>query len=352
MAGEHIRAAIARGLPRRRVVGRHVLKNSLVPIVTILGLDLAYLMGGAVITETIFNLPGLGYSLVRGHQDAERTARRRARHACRRSSSCSRTCSWTCSALGSTRGSAMSDLLPPPESEVKPASLTEAIAVPTGGKQLTLWGDVWRKLKRDKRFWVSSGLIAIFALMAIAPFVFLTKDPNVCPITDSRSESEQGALVRHRHPRMRLLHARALRRPHLARGRRDRVQPDDRDLAHARRGGRVLRQVGRHGDLPMGRHLVLGADAARRDPRPDDVQRRRTRPDLPGHRDVRVARHDEAGPLDGDQRETPRLRPRLAHDGVARPQDPPATRAAERHRAGAGLRRLRRRASRSAPRPA
>lgn len=66
LGGEHIRAAVARGLPRHRVVGRHVLKNSLVPIVTILGLDLAYLMGGAVITETIFNLPGLGQALVVG----------------------------------------------------------------------------------------------------------------------------------------------------------------------------------------------------------------------------------------------------------------------------------------------
>ncbi len=66
MTGEHIRAANARGLPRRRVIGHHVLKNSLVPIVTILGLDLAYLMGGAVITETIFNLPGLGQSLIVG----------------------------------------------------------------------------------------------------------------------------------------------------------------------------------------------------------------------------------------------------------------------------------------------
>jgi oligopeptide transport system permease protein len=66
MTGEHIRAAIARGLPRRRVVGRHVLKNSLVPIVTIFGLDLAYLMAGAVLTETIFNLPGLGNALVLG----------------------------------------------------------------------------------------------------------------------------------------------------------------------------------------------------------------------------------------------------------------------------------------------
>jgi ABC-type dipeptide/oligopeptide/nickel transport system permease component len=66
LGGEHIRAAIARGLPRHRVMGHHVLKNSLVPIVTILGLDLAYLMGGAVITETIFNLPGLGQALVVG----------------------------------------------------------------------------------------------------------------------------------------------------------------------------------------------------------------------------------------------------------------------------------------------
>ncbi len=66
MSGEHIRAANARGLSRRRVVGSHVLKNSLVPIVTIFGLDLAYLMGGAVLTETIFNLPGLGQALVTG----------------------------------------------------------------------------------------------------------------------------------------------------------------------------------------------------------------------------------------------------------------------------------------------
>jgi ABC-type dipeptide/oligopeptide/nickel transport system permease component len=66
MGGEHIRAAQARGLPPRSVIGRHVLRNSLVPIVTILGLDLAYLMGGAVITESIFNLPGLGQALILG----------------------------------------------------------------------------------------------------------------------------------------------------------------------------------------------------------------------------------------------------------------------------------------------
>ncbi len=67
-AGEHIRAAVARGIPRRRVSARHVLKNSLVPIVTIMGLDFAYLMGGAVITETVFNLPGLGNAIYFGIQ--------------------------------------------------------------------------------------------------------------------------------------------------------------------------------------------------------------------------------------------------------------------------------------------
>lgn len=68
IGGEHIRAAIARGVPRRRVMVRHVLKNSLVPIVTILGLDLAYLMGGAVFTERVFNLNGLGGALLFGIQ--------------------------------------------------------------------------------------------------------------------------------------------------------------------------------------------------------------------------------------------------------------------------------------------
>ena len=63
---EQIKAATARGLPRRRVLGAHVLKNALVPIVTILGLDLAALMGGAPVTETIFNLPGLGQMLILG----------------------------------------------------------------------------------------------------------------------------------------------------------------------------------------------------------------------------------------------------------------------------------------------
>jgi peptide/nickel transport system permease protein len=60
MGEDYIRTARAKGLSERKVVARHGLRASLTPIVTILGLDLGGLMGGAIITETVFNLQGLG----------------------------------------------------------------------------------------------------------------------------------------------------------------------------------------------------------------------------------------------------------------------------------------------------
>jgi peptide/nickel transport system permease protein len=57
---DYVRTAYAKGLPARRVVNRHVLRNSLIPIVTIMGLDLHVLFSGAVITESIFGWPGMG----------------------------------------------------------------------------------------------------------------------------------------------------------------------------------------------------------------------------------------------------------------------------------------------------
>ena len=56
--------ARAKGLPARQVVLRHALRNALVPIVTIVGLQLGYLLGGAVITETVFDWKGLGTYIV------------------------------------------------------------------------------------------------------------------------------------------------------------------------------------------------------------------------------------------------------------------------------------------------
>nr|WP_281390852.1 ABC transporter permease [Nocardioides mesophilus] len=60
LRADYVRTATAKGLTRGRVVGRHALRNSLIPVVTYLGIDLGALMGGAIITEGIFNLPGIG----------------------------------------------------------------------------------------------------------------------------------------------------------------------------------------------------------------------------------------------------------------------------------------------------
>lgn len=61
---DFIRTARAKGVPGRGVVLRHALRNALIPILTIVGLDIAYLLGGAVVIETVFARPGLGKLIV------------------------------------------------------------------------------------------------------------------------------------------------------------------------------------------------------------------------------------------------------------------------------------------------
>ena len=65
MGEDYIRTARAKGLSEKRVIYRHGLRAALTPVVTMFGLDLAVLLGGAFITETVFNLPGLGQYAVR-----------------------------------------------------------------------------------------------------------------------------------------------------------------------------------------------------------------------------------------------------------------------------------------------
>ena len=60
IASDYIRTARAKGAPPERLYLVHALRNALIPIVTVLGLDIASLMGGLVLTETVFNWPGLG----------------------------------------------------------------------------------------------------------------------------------------------------------------------------------------------------------------------------------------------------------------------------------------------------
>ncbi|MFV2144252.1 MULTISPECIES: ABC transporter permease [Isoptericola] len=63
MSADYVRTARARGLRRSEVTGRHVLRNSLIPVVTFLGADIGALMSGAIITEGIFNINGVGGTL-------------------------------------------------------------------------------------------------------------------------------------------------------------------------------------------------------------------------------------------------------------------------------------------------
>jgi peptide/nickel transport system permease protein len=57
---DYVRTARSKGLPESRVIGRHVLRNAAIPVLTVMGLRVGFLLGGAVITETIFAWPGIG----------------------------------------------------------------------------------------------------------------------------------------------------------------------------------------------------------------------------------------------------------------------------------------------------
>jgi peptide/nickel transport system permease protein len=66
LAQEYVKVARAKGMANMAVLLRHALRNALIPIVTVLGLQMGFLLGGVVITEQIFGLPGLGWTLLNG----------------------------------------------------------------------------------------------------------------------------------------------------------------------------------------------------------------------------------------------------------------------------------------------
>jgi peptide/nickel transport system permease protein len=66
MSEDYIRTARAKGLPERSVIWRHGMRSAITPIVTILGLDIGILLGGAILTEDVFNIPGIGHYAYEG----------------------------------------------------------------------------------------------------------------------------------------------------------------------------------------------------------------------------------------------------------------------------------------------
>jgi peptide/nickel transport system permease protein len=61
---DYVRTARAKGMPEYRVVGRHIVRNALIPVVTTIALTLSGLLGGAIVTETVFSLDGMGYYFI------------------------------------------------------------------------------------------------------------------------------------------------------------------------------------------------------------------------------------------------------------------------------------------------
>jgi dipeptide transport system permease protein len=60
MGEDYVRTARAKGMPARRVIGVHALRNAMIPVVTTIGLQIGVLIAGAILTETIFSWPGIG----------------------------------------------------------------------------------------------------------------------------------------------------------------------------------------------------------------------------------------------------------------------------------------------------
>lgn len=71
MSEDYIRTARAKGLSERRVIFRHGVRSAITPIVTILGLDIGGLLGGAILIETVFNIPGVGRLAYQGIENAD-----------------------------------------------------------------------------------------------------------------------------------------------------------------------------------------------------------------------------------------------------------------------------------------
>lgn len=68
---DYIRTARAKGLSERVIIYRHALKNALIPVVTVVGLEVGYLLGGAVLTETVFSWPGVGSLVIAAVQNSD-----------------------------------------------------------------------------------------------------------------------------------------------------------------------------------------------------------------------------------------------------------------------------------------
>lgn len=68
---DYITQLRSRGIPEREVIYKHALKNAILPVITVIGLDIGWFVGGAVVVETVFSWPGIGLLMTKGILNAD-----------------------------------------------------------------------------------------------------------------------------------------------------------------------------------------------------------------------------------------------------------------------------------------
>ena len=71
LGSDYVRTARAKGVPRRKVIFRHAFRNALIPLLTVIAVDVGLLFGGLVVTETIFSIPGMGRLFIQSLQTGD-----------------------------------------------------------------------------------------------------------------------------------------------------------------------------------------------------------------------------------------------------------------------------------------
>ena len=152
---DYVRTATAKGLSRSRVVTVHILRNSLIPVVTFLGADLGALMGGAIVTEGIFNVHGVGGVLYQAVTRQEAPT-----------------------VVSIVTVLVVVYLVTNLAVDLLYAALDPGFAMAETVVSVGFWADVWRGLRRRPKFVVSAALIALVIVVAVFPSLFTVADPG------------------------------------------------------------------------------------------------------------------------------------------------------------------------------